>query len=448
MILTGGLEPTTDDLTRSAVAQALGRSIAVDERIVDHNRKLFASLGREMPEVNRRQAEVIAGAEVLSNRRGSAPGMRLEEDGAAIFLFPCVPRELDAMIEHHLEPWLRQRRGEDAEGIGRRVLKIACLPESTVEERIAPAYDRFGRDSIAVLASPGEVKVWAVVKGREQERERRLDEMLSALSELAGAAVFSDREEDTLESVVGDLLRRAGRTLVTAEPCTGGLVSQRLTDVAGSSDYFLGGVVSYTNELKSDRLGVSAETIAEHGAVSEPVARAMAAGARSRYRGGDGIGVTDIAGPSGGSEEKPVGTVHLAVSGPGDEDVDHRAVLFPRRPRAGSLAEQPARSRALVPPAARRARRAMTISRVTSPPRGRGPPSPSRPRERCRTSTGHRHRARPRLGAPTASCSAMGWRTCAAGSRSRRIRCSSWRAPARRSPRWGSCCWRSVAPWT
>ncbi len=329
VILTGGLGPTADDVTRAAVAGLLGRGISVDEELVERFRKLFEKFGRKMAAVNRRQAEVIDGAQVLANTAGLAPGMQLEEDGTAIFLFPGVPRELEAMIEHHLEPWLRARQEAAgvATGVERRVLKVASMPESELEERIAGAYERFGRESISVLASPGEVKLWMVASGPEDERRRLLDDMAATLAEMVGKAVFTDRPDDDLETVVGRLLRQAGRTVTTAESCTGGLTAERLTRVAGSSDYFLGGVVSYTNELKVELLGVQAAAIAEHGAVSEPVARAMAEGMSSRYGSDHGIGITGIAGPGGGSEEKPVGTVHMAVAGPGG--VDHRKVCFP-----------------------------------------------------------------------------------------------------------------------
>ncbi len=336
VLVTGGLGPTADDVTRAAVARAFGRGLAVDEALVEHMRRLFASFGREMPEVNRRQAEVLDGATVLANSRGTAPGQRLEVDtgppqggrGASVFLFPGVPRELEAMIDRHLEPWLAERIGDAASGLERRVIKIACLPESAVEERIAPAWERFSRESITVLASPGEVRVWFSARGPEAERRAELEEMRRAILELAGSAAFTDREEDTLESVVGRLSREAECTLTTAESCTGGLVAQRLTRVPGSSDYFLGGVVSYTNKLKTRLLGVPEETIAAHGAVSEPVARAMAAGVRERYGSDYGIGITGVAGPGGGSEEKPVGTVHIAVATAGGE-IEHRQVIFP-----------------------------------------------------------------------------------------------------------------------
>lgn len=329
VLVTGGLGPTADDVTRRAVAQAFGREMAVDEELVERMRRLFASFGREMPEVNRRQAEVISGAAVLSNSRGTAPGQRVDEAGASVFLFPGVPRELFAMIEDHLEPWLAERAGGDAgRALEQGVVKVACVAESAVEERIAPAYERFGRESISVLASPGDVKIYFSARGTETERRAVLDEMRRGLLELAGDAAYTDRDDDTLESVAGRLLQQAGRTLVTAESCTGGLVAERLTRVPGSSAFFLGGVVSYTNELKQQLLGVPAETLAEHGAVSEPVARAMARGVRERLAADYGVAITGVAGPGGGSEHKPVGTVHLALAGP-DGHVEHRAVRFP-----------------------------------------------------------------------------------------------------------------------
>ncbi len=336
VLVTGGLGPTADDVTRAAAARAFDRELTLDETLVDHIRQLFANFGREMPEVNRRQAEVLAGAEVLANSRGTAPGQRLtcsvgassgRQDGANVFLFPGVPRELEAMIEAHLEPWLVEATAGADQGLEMGVVKLACLGESAVEERIAPAYQRFARERISVLASPGEVKIYFSARGSAAERRAELDEMRRVLLVLAGTAAFTDSEDDTLEGVVGRLLAAAGRTVTTAESCTGGLVAERLTRVAGSSAYFLGGVVSYTNELKTRLLGVPEEMIAAGGAVSEPVANAMAAGARERYGADYGIGITGIAGPGGGSADKPVGTVHIAVAGP--DGGTHRGVIFP-----------------------------------------------------------------------------------------------------------------------
>ncbi len=327
ILVTGGLGPTADDVTREAVAAALGRSLHQDDEVLATLERRFQSLGWRMPEVNRRQALVVEGAEVLPNARGTAPGLRVESGGCTLFLFPGVPHELDGLMESALEPWLAARSG----GIAREtaVLKIAGLPESVVEERIAPAYDEFGREAITILANAGEIRLQATAAGPEPERRARLQAMVTRLSELAGDAVFTTREEDTLESVVGDLLHAAGATLTAAESCTGGLFSQRITSVAGSSDYFLGAAVTYSNELKTKLVGVPATLIAEHGAVSEPVARAMAEGVRRVLKSDWGVGITGIAGPGGGSAEKPVGTVHIAVAGPREGEMEHRQIRLP-----------------------------------------------------------------------------------------------------------------------
>lgn len=314
VLVTGGLGPTADDVTREAVAAALGIELCFDEEVLARIERRFAAHGLRMPAVNRRQAQVLAGAELIPNARGTAPGMILAHGGSTLFLFPGVPFELDGMVESHLEPWLAARSG----GVVREtaVLKVACVPESAVEERIAPAYEEFGREWITILARPGEIRLEATAAGPEPERSARLAEMSARLADLVGDAVFTRREGETLESVVGDLLRRQGASLAVAESCTGGLLAERVTRVAGSSDYFLGGAVTYEDRLKRELLGVPAELLAAHGAVSEPVARAMAEGARRAFGADWGVGITGVAGPGGGSEEKPVGTVHIAVSGP------------------------------------------------------------------------------------------------------------------------------------
>jgi competence/damage-inducible protein CinA-like protein len=327
ILIGGGLGPTADDVTREAVAAALDRRLVFDDEVLAAIERRFQALGWRMPEVNRRQAWIVEGAEVIPNPRGTAPGMRLESGGCTLFLFPGVPMELDGMAAAALEPWLAARCCGAARETA--VLKIAGLPESVVEERIAPAYEEFGREAITILANPGEIRLQATATGPEPERRARLQAMMARLSELAGDAVFATREEDTLESVVGGLLRAAGATLTAAESCTGGLLSQRITSVAGSSDYFLGAAVTYSDELKTRMLGVPPEMLAEHGAVSEPVARAMAEGVRRALGSDYGVGITGVAGPGGGSEEKPVGTVHLAVAGSADGDVHHRKLRLP-----------------------------------------------------------------------------------------------------------------------
>jgi len=327
ILITGGLGPTADDVTREAVAAALGRGLHLDGEVLATLERRFRSLGWQMPEVNRRQAWVVEGAAVLANDRGTAPGLRVESGGCTLFLFPGVPTELEGLMASALEPWLAERSGGAARETS--VLKIAGLPESVVEERIAPAYGEFGREAITILANAGEIRLQATAAGPEPERRARLKAMVERLASLAGDAVFTTREEDTLESVVGDLLRAAGATLTAAESCTGGLFSQRITAVPGSSDYFLGAAITYSNALKTQLVGVPADLIAEHGAVSEPVARAMAEGARRTLGSDWAVGITGVAGPGGGSEAKPVGTVHVAVAGPRDGEVEHRQLRLP-----------------------------------------------------------------------------------------------------------------------
>lgn len=327
LVLTGGLGPTADDITRPAVAAALGRSMSIDEEFVEVLRQRFASYGIDMPEVNRKQAEVIAGSTRLDNPKGSAPGQRLQHGGCEVFLFPGVPGEMRTMVRQHLQPWLADHTADDA-AIERWVLKAACLAESEVEARIAPAYEEFGRENIVVLASPAEILLQAVARGSAEFRQGRLATMQARLAELVGQPVFSLRDEETLESVVGDLLRARGATVATAESCTAGLLAERLTRVAGSSRFFVGGVVTYSNALKASLLGVRTDDLERHGAVSEPVARQMAEQVLRRLGGDFGVGITGIAGPGGGSEEKPVGTVHVAVAGPGGR-CEHRRLRLP-----------------------------------------------------------------------------------------------------------------------
>ena len=256
-----------------------------------------------MPAVNRRQAEVIEGAEVIDNPRGTAPGLVLEHGGTTFFLFPGVPRELEGMIASHLEPWLAARRAGRPKL--RRTLRVACLPESVVEERLAPLYAEFG--PAGLLASPGDIRVRLTADSPEQ-----LEAAEAAARKCLGDAVYAV-DERLLEEVVGEGLRQRGLTLATAESCTGGWIAQRLTAVAGSSEYFVGGVVAYSNRVKREQLGVPEALIERHGAVSSQVVEAMASGVASRLGSDWGIAVSGVAGPGGGTPEKPVGTVDVAL---------------------------------------------------------------------------------------------------------------------------------------
>ena len=328
IVLTGGLGPTTDDVTRSAVASALEKTLSLDPKLEEQLRRRFANMGRQMAEVNRKQAMMIAGGTTLENSRGTAPGIRIKHEGTTIFLFPGVPREVDYMIEKHLRPWL-QEHATMRETIERAVLKIACLPESEVEQRILPAYEQFGREWITILGAPGEVTLHLKAHGEEEDCQQKLQAMQERLRELIGAAVFTDQADWSLEQVVGELLANQKNTLATAESCTGGLLAERLTRIPGSSAYFLGGLVTYSDGSKTNLLGIPQETIQEHGAVSEAIARNMAERVRSIYGSDYGIGITGVAGPSGGSETKPVGTVHIALAGPVEKDSEHQHKRFP-----------------------------------------------------------------------------------------------------------------------
>ena len=320
VLVCGGLGPTADDVTREGAARAVGRELSEDAEQLDVLRAKFARFGMRMADTNLKQAEVIEGARVLPNPRGSAPGQLLEMDGkAALFLFPGVPRELEGLMQSELEPWLEQRT--HGEAVETRVLRVACVGESTLEERILPAYDEFGRKALSVLASAGEIQVRVTADGRPEVRTSKLESMIRRLRDLIGDSVYSEEPEASLEKVVGSLLTRLGRTVVTAESCTGGLLSQRLTAVPGSSSYFLGGVVTYSDELKRQLLGVPREVLVRHGAVSPEVVGWMAAGAKKSLEADYAMAVSGIAGPGGGTTNKPVGLVYVGLATGGDPEV-------------------------------------------------------------------------------------------------------------------------------
>lgn len=312
ILVTGGLGPTADDVTREALAAAFDRKLILQPALLKEIEDRFLGGGTSMPRTNEKQAEVPAGARVIENPRGTAPGLILEDGGCTLFAFPGVPHELEGMIDSSLKPWLRSRGGGD--GIERRVVKVACLSESLVEERVQPAYQEFGRENLTVLARPGEIHLWVAAQGSDEERDRQLSIMQARVSELIGDAVFATDPALDLEHVVVDLLRDRGESVATAESCTGGLVGSRITGVAGSSEVFPGGAVAYSNRLKQQLLEVPAAILETEGAVSAAVAAAMAAGAARILDATWGIGITGIAGPGGGSAEKPVGTVYLAVA--------------------------------------------------------------------------------------------------------------------------------------
>jgi nicotinamide-nucleotide amidase len=325
LITTGGLGPTEDDITRKIAARALSRRLMLDERVLDGIREKFQRWGRQMPEINSRQAMIIEGAEVLDNPNGSAPGMYLEHEGRSVVLLPGPPREMRPMFEKLVLPKLAAKAGDVR--VVRRVLRVSGLGESAVDERIAPVYTQYKNPQTTILFNRSEIEIHLTAQGKtEQEAELLLDGLAGQIEERLGESIFAFRGEQ-LEEVVGLRLAVGGYTLAVAESCTGGLVAQRLTDVPGSSVYFREGVVAYSNEAKVRLLGVPSDLIAEYGAVSAPVAEAMADGARLRAETDFAVSVTGIAGPGGGTEDKPVGLVYIALSD--DAHTEHRKLLLP-----------------------------------------------------------------------------------------------------------------------
>ncbi len=334
----GGLGPTADDLTVAAVARWLGAELRRDAAFVAKIRARFEARGIRMPSVNEKQADFIVGARVLENPRGTAPGFWARGRGVEIVILPGVPSEMREIMEESVLPELRERAGGKV--LRRRVLRVGGTGESTVEELVTPVYDRWREHPVTILASPGEVQLHLAVRDTPERAAEILAAMERDFEKALGHRLFG-RDEEDLSAAVGRLLREKGKTLALAESCTGGMIAALLTDVAGSSDYFLGGIVSYANEAKERLLGVSEETLRRHGAVSEESAREMARGARERFGADLAAAVTGIAGPGGGSEEKPVGTVFFALSG-GD-----RAEFARRRSFVGDRAHV-RRSAALV----------------------------------------------------------------------------------------------------
>jgi len=315
VISSGGLGPTEDDRTRDAVAQLLDRRLELNPAVLRGIEERFQRFGRKMAEINKRQAMVPEGATILENARGTAPGLLLEAGEHLVILLPGPPSELRPMFEVEVEKHLARRAPNVR--LHHRQLRVAAMPESEVDQRIAPIYTTCPDVQTTVLAAPGDIEVhFRIWSADAPAAEKRLEELLQRATLAIGANVYAT-DEQTLEEVVGHGLTLRQFTLATAESCTGGLVAERITRVAGSSAYFLGCVVCYSNELKTAMVGVPAELIAARGAVSSEVALAMADGIRRRTGAVLGVGVTGIAGPSGGSPEKPIGTVHIAVTGAG-----------------------------------------------------------------------------------------------------------------------------------
>jgi nicotinamide-nucleotide amidase len=324
LLFSGGLGPTEDDLTREAVAQTLGLHLRRDPEIIEAIERRFTEHGWKMSPNNVKQADVISGATVLPNANGTAPGQWIggRSDGKEkiVVLLPGPPHELKALFENGVLERLRAKVPNQF--LAARVLKITGMGESACDARVAPIYKRFTDVDTTILAAPGEIQLHLRTKGKSEEAaDNRLDELVALIEEELGDNVYSDNG-DSLEQIVSYFLQMRDATLAVAESCTGGLVAERLTSVSGSSRYFIGGAVVYSNQLKTQLADVPADLIDVYGAVSEHVARALAEGIRKKCGTSLGLGVTGVAGPTGGTAEKPVGLVfHALASESGTEVV-------------------------------------------------------------------------------------------------------------------------------
>jgi nicotinamide-nucleotide amidase len=325
IITIGGLGPTEDDVTKKVVARVLRRQLVLDDSILKGIEKRFKARGMEMPKNNARQALVLTGSEVLENKHGTAPGLWISTDRNQVMLLPGPPSELKPMFEETCIPRLRKLSGDLA--LARRIYRTTGLPESSLDARISVIYQRYRHVQTTVLAKPGQVDVRLAAVGKtSHEAERAVQELAVEIERELVEYIFSN-EERTLEEVVGNLLVEKQATIAVAESCTGGMLAERLTSVDGSSRYFMSGIVTYSNESKIALAGIPPLLLEMQGAVSEEVARGLAEAVREKIGTTIGVGITGIAGPAGGSPEKPVGTVHIAVAAP--SGTRHQVYLFP-----------------------------------------------------------------------------------------------------------------------
>jgi nicotinamide-nucleotide amidase len=325
VLVSGGLGPTRDDLTSSVLAESFGRKLVRDEAALDTIRAFFSAIDREMTENNATQADFPDGAEVLANPIGTAPGFMLDVGGAVFFCMPGVPREMKKMMDEQVMPRIGQRGGV-TQVVRARLLRTFGTGESMLDDQLKDIATGSDVSLGFRTAFPDNYLRPVARAATVEEADAKLDVVCRQIYERLGSVVYGEGD-DTLPVVVGRLLRNTGQTLALAESCTGGLIAEQLTDVAGSSDYFLGAVVTYANEAKVKLLGVPEDVLAEHGAVSEPVVRAMAEGARQRFGADFGLATTGISGPGGGSPDKPVGLVQIALAQESGTHAEH--FLFP-----------------------------------------------------------------------------------------------------------------------
>ncbi len=326
VIFSGGLGPTQDDLTREAVAEALGVGLKRDSELIARLEQRFAERGWKMSPNNAQQADVLEGASVLPNPNGTAPGQWIsgEFDGREhiIILLPGPPHELKGLFENEVRERLRAK--VPPAHLFTRTLKVAMLGESAVDSRVAPIYKRYKDVETTILAGAGEIELHFKTRATTLDAaQARADEVAGLVEDELDDAVYS-RNGESLEQIVGYWLQMRNATVAVAESCTGGLLAERITSVSGSSRYFLGGAVVYSNQLKTELAGVPADMILRHGAVSREVAAALAEGIRYRCESTLGVGITGVAGPGGGTADKPVGLVFHAVASDSGTEVVQR----------------------------------------------------------------------------------------------------------------------------
>lgn len=325
VISTGGLGPTEDDITRKVFSRVLKRPLILNEEVLAHIRSLFEKRGVRMALNNERQALLLKDSQVLFNDYGTAPGMYIAEGDRRVVLLPGPPREMKPMFEKHVQPLLQ--KCSYGLRVKRRVLRVTGLTESGLDELIAPIYSKYKNPTTTILFTQSELQVHLTATATgEQEADRLLMELSEKIEERLGFNVFSVQGE-SLEEVVGYWLKLKGYTVATAESCTGGLIAQRLTSVAGSSAYFLQGAVTYSVQSKIDSLGVDKSLIDEHGVVSAQVAEAMAVGVKRASEATIGLSVTGIAGPESDDSAKPVGLVYIGIAN--DFEVAHKELKLP-----------------------------------------------------------------------------------------------------------------------
>ncbi len=314
VITSGGLGPTRGDITKEVSAEVMGRTMALNEKCAERLKKYFARVGREMTENNLRQAMIPEGAHVFVNHAGTAPGVALEEKGKLLVNLPGPPPEMKDMFRRSLAPYLAEKSGVRTIILS-RVLHTFGIGESMLETKLDDLILAQKNPTLALLVRPTGVIIRITAKAADEETARLLIEPAEKeIRARLGEFVYAI-DDETMEEVVGRELKSRGLSVATAESCTGGLVASRLTDVAGSSEYVKGGVVSYTDEVKAEVLGVSRDLLAREGAVSGAVARAMAEGVRQKLGTDLGVSTTGLAGPGGGTEGTPVGTVFVAIAG-------------------------------------------------------------------------------------------------------------------------------------